>query len=92
MHTTTTVHITAKTRVYGDILTTTSGDRFMRLTIGEEEYAGTRVELLISDPEFLDYLANEAERLCREFVGEVPAPSQAHLDEKGERQTAEVAG
>ena len=92
MQITTTVHVNAKTRAFGSILTATSGDRFMCLTIGEEEYAGTRVELLISAPEFLDFLANEAERLCREFVGEVPAPSQAHLDEKGERQTAEVAG
>lgn len=72
MHTTVTLHVNAKTRAFGSILTTGSGDRFMRLTVGEEKYAGTRVEFLISDPEFLDYISNEGERLCREFVGDVP--------------------
>ena len=73
MQTTTTVHVTSETRAYGEILTHSEGKRFMSLVIGEAPYGGTSVALLITDPAFLDKLANEAERLCREFVGDVPA-------------------
>lgn len=72
MQTTTTVHVTNETNVYGEILTTSDGRRFMSLVIGEAPFGGTNISLLINDPAFLDRLSNEADRLCREFVGDVP--------------------
>lgn len=90
MRSTHTAHCTEETRAYGEILTSSDGSRFMVFRIAAERYGGTGIDLIIRTPELLDYISNEAERLCREFVGDVPAPSQAYLDEIGEIQTAEV--
>lgn len=74
MHINPTVHCTPETRAFGEILTLSTGERFMTFRISETRYGGTGVDLLISDPALLDMIANEAERLCREFVGDVPPP------------------
>ena len=57
------------TPVEGSILYIEGQGRVMYLTIGT---GSERCTLQPSDPAFLDKLANEAERLCREFVGDVP--------------------
>ena len=58
----------ADTKIEGYILDSASG-RHIYLTFGE---GSTRVTLHVNDTAFLDKLANEAERLCREYVGDVP--------------------
>ena len=76
------------TPVEGTILNVEGQGPTMYLTIGTGAY---RLTLQPRDAAFLDKLSNEADRLCREFVGDVPdAPSQAYLDEIGDRQAEEV--
>jgi len=70
IRTTSYVHLPANTRVTGMIRTQTNGDRYMVLDLSAQGVGD--VTFFIHDPEFLDKLANEAERLCREFVGDVP--------------------
>ena len=72
MNTTTTVHCTEETRVFGEVMTLSDGKRFMALRISADRWGGTGVDLLLTDPALLDKLSNEAERLCREFIGDVP--------------------
>ena len=73
MHTTTTTaHCDETTRAFGEILTSSDGSRFMVFRIGAARYGDTGVDFIIRTPELLDKIANEAERLCREFVGDVP--------------------
>ena len=43
--------------------------RVAYLEVGESPYT---VTFMLDDPAFLDKLSNEADRLCREFVGDVP--------------------
>lgn len=59
----------ADTKVEGSILTTETGARHVYLTLGT---GSTRITLHVNDTAFLDKLANEAERLTREFIGDVP--------------------
>lgn len=86
MLTTTTIHPTNETRPTTEFLVSDTR-RFVCLSIGDKY--GSRVDILC-DPEFLDRLANECERAVREFVGDVPAPSQEYLDGPGELQAAEA--
>lgn len=95
MQTTTTLHIEKSTEVKGYILDVAGLGRTMYL---EVDGGGNRVCFIVGkNTDLLDKLANEAERLTREFIGDVPpleplAPSQAYLDEIGEMQTAELHG
>lgn len=88
MHTSTTIHPTFAAEVGGYVSPVNDVPvAFLVITEGAQS-----VTMIVRDPAFLDKLANEAERLCRELVGDVPpAPSQSYLDEFGERQAAEVA-
>lgn len=73
MNTSHNLFVTGKDKVRGFILEVPNTKRrVMYLEIGESPYAVT----FMPDPEFLDKLANEAERLCREFVGDVPQPER----------------
>ena len=69
MKTSTYIEVDEHTRVEGTILDVPGVGLRMYLTIGT---GSERCTLQPSDPAFLDKLANEAERLCREFVGDVP--------------------
>lgn len=85
MHTDTTIHPKFETPVTGYTLPV-FGETVGYLKIGTDQSV---VTIIIRDPAFLDKLANECERLCRELVGDVPAtvdpaPSQGYLDEIGE--------
>ena len=68
MHTDTTVHAKLDTPVFGYTLPV-CGKTVGYLKVGTDE---NYVTFIITDPAFLDKLANEAERLCREIVGDVP--------------------
>ncbi len=57
------------TPVEGSILYIEGQGLVMYLTIGE---GSTRLTIQPRDAAFLDKLSNEADRLCREFVGDVP--------------------
>lgn len=83
------IHLSETSAVHADIATDGTGRRYIVLTI-TGEYAYPSITIFPAGPEFLDKLANECERVVREFVGDVPAPSQAYIDEIGERQSAEV--
>ena len=75
MKTSTYTTVYASTPVEGSILIVGDQGRVMYLTIGN---GAERLTIQPRDAAFLDKLANEAERLCREFVGDVPggfAPS-----------------
>jgi hypothetical protein len=52
-----------------------------------------RMTFIVNDPVFLDKLSNEADRLCREFVGDVPELNHmtGQFCECGECTGAEVA-
>jgi hypothetical protein len=63
----------ADTKIVGSILPDGRGGRIMYLTFGE---GSTRISFHVNDTMFLDKLANEAERLCREFVGDVPVAGE----------------
>lgn len=69
---TTTVHCKPETRAYGEILTLSDGRRFMSFRIAADRWGGTGVDLFLDDPALLDMISNEAERLAREFIGDVP--------------------
>lgn len=70
MQTSTYSEVEADTRVEGSILIVgTDARREMYLTVGE---GSSRNTFHVVDPIFLDRLSNEAERLCREFVGDIP--------------------
>ena len=68
MHTGIMIHPTSKVTVNGYI-SDVNGDRVMFLRIAERFEDLT---IIVRDPAFLDKPSNEAERLCREFVGDVP--------------------
>ena len=72
MKTSTYIEVDEHTRVEGTILDVPGVGLRMYLTIGT---GSERCTLQPSDPAFLDKLANEADRLCREFVGDVPRHS-----------------
>ena len=93
MHISTDIHLTPRARVTANIVTPQNGERYLTLTILDDGVAYPTVTIFPAGPEFFDKLANECERAVREYVGDVPdpAPSQAYLDEIGERQSAEVA-
>ena len=75
MRTTTSVHLTEAARVSIDIRTGINGERYLVLNISDNEPSYLPgLALFIRGPEFLDKLANEAERAVREFVGDVPEP------------------
>ena len=59
----------ADTKIEGSILLDGRGEKIMYMTFGE---GSTRVTFHVNDTAFLDKLANEAERLTREFIGDVP--------------------
>ena len=90
MHANIQVHLQDSAKVEARICTDGDGKRYLVLEI-REDHAYPAVTFFPAGPEFLDKLANECERVVREFVGDVPAPSQAYLDEIGERQSAEVS-
>ena len=73
MKTSTYITVDENTPVEGTILYVEGQGRKMFLTIGE---GSGRCTFQPDDPAFLDKLSNEAERLCREFVGDVPATSE----------------
>ena len=75
MKTSTYITVDENTPVEGTILYVEGQGRKMFLTIGD---GSGRCTFQPDDPAFLDKLSNEADRLCREFVGDVPggfAPS-----------------
>lgn len=61
--------VDASTPVEGTILYVEGQGRVMYLTIGT---GSERLTIQPRDAAFLDKLSNEADRLCREFVGDVP--------------------
>lgn len=65
-----------------------NGDRYLVLSLGSA--TGASVELFFHDTDTLDRLANEIERATREWVGDVPTPSQEYLDGLGELQSREA--
>lgn len=70
MQTTTTLHIEKSTEVRGYILDVAGLGRTMYL---EVVGGGNRVCFIVGkNTDLLDKLANEAERLTREFIGDVP--------------------
>ena len=77
MHSTTNFHVNGSTRVNGEILVVPGSGRVMFFTV-EGADRMDRMTFIVNDPVFLDKLANEAERLCREFVGDVPEPAFPH--------------
>ena len=85
MHINPTVHCTPETRAFGEILTLSSGERFMTFRIAEERYGGSGVDLIIRDTALLDMISNEADRLAREFIGDAaplePLPAPPPLSE-----------
>ena len=69
MQTTTTLHIEKSTEVKGYILDVAGLGRTMYL---EVDGGGNRVCFIVGkNADLLDKLANEAERLTREFIGDV---------------------
>ena len=64
MKTHTVLFIDKDTPVSGRI-STVNDRRVMYLNIGDSPYGTT---IILEEPEFLDKLSNEADRLCREFV------------------------
>lgn len=78
MNTTTTVHCTEETRVFGEVMTLSDGKRFMSFRISNDRWGGTGVDFLINDTALLDMISNEAERLTREFIGDVPPLEPRH--------------
>lgn len=72
MHADITVHAKFDTPVTGYTLPV-SEKTVGYLKIGTDE---NHVLFIITDPTFLDKLTNEGERLCREFVGDVPVTGE----------------
>lgn len=73
MHTYTTIHPTFAAEVGGYVSPVNDVPvAFLVITEGAQS-----VTIITRDPAFLDKLSNEAERLCREFVGDVPEPLRA---------------
>lgn len=73
MRTTMTVHLDDAASVTATIRTTETGNRYIVLTItGSPDSVTPYFAIFPAGPEFLDKLANECERVVREFVGDVP--------------------
>ena len=73
MRTTTTVHLGDAASVTATIRTTETGSRYLVLNItGSPDSTMPYLAIFPSSPDFLDKLANECERVVREFVGDVP--------------------
>lgn len=77
MKTSTYITVDENTPVKGTILNVEGQGRVMYLTVGK---GGGRLTIQPRDPAFLDKLSNEADRLCREFVGDVPQPDSIEED------------
>jgi hypothetical protein len=72
MQTGTTHYVNDQTEVTAEILEVGDDERrVMYLTVGPR-WSPCRATFIIEGTDFLDKLANEAERLVREFVGDVP--------------------
>lgn len=73
MRTTTMVHLDDAASVTATIRTTETGSRYLVLKItGSADNVSPYLAIFPAGPEFLDKLANECERVVREFVGDVP--------------------
>jgi hypothetical protein len=73
MHTDTTFHVTKTTGVRSYILDVPGLGPTMYLKVEGE---GNDLVFIARDTDFFDKLANEAERLVREFVGDVPVADE----------------
>ena len=74
MQTTTMIHLDDTATVEAEIQTRRNGERYLLLRISES-LGGPHLTIFPAGPEFLDKLANECERVTREFVGDVPRHS-----------------
>ena len=77
MHITTNAHLSKDATVSAHISTNPAGEKYLVLTIEDDGAAYPHVTLFPDDPAFLDKLANECERVVREFVGDVPQENVA---------------
>jgi hypothetical protein len=92
MRTNSTFHVNASCTVTSRILDVAGVGRTPYLEVhAADGYA--KLVFVVSDPVFLDKLSNEADRLCREFVGDVPELNHmtGQFCECGECTGAEVA-
>lgn len=89
MRTSSDIHIPADAEVETHIRSLGSGERYIVLTI---RGSGGQVNLYFWEGAevVLDKIENECVRAVREFVGDVPAPSQGYLDGLGELQSREA--
>lgn len=78
MQTSTTHYVDATTPVRAYILEV--GEDKRRVMYLEVGALADRATFIFYAPEFLDRLSNEADRLCREFVGDVPEVEPAGTD------------
>lgn len=77
MHISANVHLSPKAKPICSVATDGNGRRYLVLTIEDDGAAYPHVTLFPDDPAFLDKLANECERVVREFVGDVPQENVA---------------
>jgi hypothetical protein len=76
------VHLTTRAKVAGKVVTDGIGRRYITLEITDDGVVYPAICFFPEDETFLDKLANECERVTREYIGDVPPleplPAELH--------------